>query len=327
MPVIVVTGGAGYVGSVVVHELCALSYQVIVLDTKPLPQALQKNRAVVWCQGNYGDAAVWKRIREKYPCDAVIHLAASIEVAESVVDPLGYYHNNVGNVISMLQALRDMPLRCLIAASSSAVYGNPLTVPIAESHPRNPLSPYGRTKVMLEDILTDFQAAYGVKVGLLRFANVAGALPEARLGECHEPETHLIPRALRALHESTEFLVRGTDYATPDGTCLRDFVHVHDVARLHASLLGFLCTHDVAQPLIFNVGSGRASSVSQVLATVEQVTHRTLRRTEMPRRPGDASAIVLDIAAARNVLSWQPERSDLATIIRDAYAFCLSLAL
>jgi UDP-glucose 4-epimerase len=298
-----------------------LPYYIVIIDAQPLPVVLTRYDRIVFYQGDCGNHTLWQKITETYRCEAVIHLAAFIEVAESVRDPSRYYHNNIRTFITMLDAVLVARIPLVIAASSSSVYGDPRVIPIPENHERRPLSPYARTKVMLEDILVDYHAAYGLKVGILRFANVAGALPEVGLGECHDPESHLIPRIFQALHTNTEFYIQGTDYPTQDGTCLRDFVHVYDVAHMHRLLLQYLMAHHNTDPIILNVGSGKGVSVREVLQSVQAVTRLSVQSKEIPRRPGDTPAIILDTREAMQLLNWKPERSDLAAIVHDAYTF------
>lgn len=318
---ILITGGAGYIGSVTAHALISLGYFVVIIDTQFLPKSLADCPAIKFFHGDYADPLLWRAMTSTYTFDAVIHFAAFIEVGESVVLPAAYYENNVLKLISMLSLVKQANIRTVIAASSSAVYGNPLNYPMTEQHQRMPLSPYGRTKVMLEDILLDYHAAYGLNVALLRFANVAGALPDEQLGECHDPETHLIPRVMSALATGTTFFLQGNDYDTPDGTCLRDFVHVHDVARLHAMLLDLFYTQATPKAVVLNVGSGCATSVREIVAMVSSVMNKKVVLEERPRRPGDTSVIVLDISEAYKIVGWQPFMSDVRTIVESAVAF------
>lgn len=318
---IVITGGAGYIGSVIAHHLVDMGYVVVVIDKKPLPIALRSCGSLFFFQGDCADPIVWDSIASQFTCDIVIHLAAFIEVGESVLRPAEYYDNNVAKLIAMMNCIRHSGIRGIIAASSSAVYGNPHELPTPEHHQRTPLSPYGRTKVMLEDILVDYHHAYGFNVALLRFANVSGGLPAYGLGECHEPEAHLIPRLINAVHQGQSFLLYGTDHATPDGTCMRDFVHVYDVARLHGLLLSLFCEREHLSPVVLNVGSGVGTSVQQMISHVSATMDKHIVVEEMPRRVGDAPYIVLDIRAAHELVGWQPIASDIKNIVTSAYHF------
>lgn len=318
---IVITGGAGYIGSIVAHYLTQAGYAVVIIDIMHIPQALCHNINIFYFQGDYADVELWQKITTQFSCDFLIHLAAFIEVGESVLKPAAYYENNVAKFIRMLEIVRQAGITGIIAASSSAVYGNPCAVPIPEHHQRAALSPYGRTKMMLEDVLIDYHYAYGIKVAMLRFANVAGSLPEYGLGECHNPETHLIPRIISAIQQRQNFVLHGNDYPTPDGTCLRDFVHVYDVARLHGMLLDMFYIGNNEKPIVLNVGSGAGSSVRKVIATVESVMCNKVLIEEKQRRAGDTPTIILDISEAYQLVGWQPIASDLTNIVASACQF------
>jgi UDP-glucose 4-epimerase len=319
--IVLITGGSGYIGSIVAHELIHLGYRIVVLDKRPLPFALQNNNNISFFQGDYADPDVWQKIMANWSCEVLIHLAACIEVGESFTDPARYYDNNVVKFIRMLDLMRQAHIPSIIAASSSAVYGDPRTIPMSEQHQRMPLSPYGRTKMMLEDILYDYHNAYEINIVILRFANVAGGLSGCLLGECHDPETHLIPRLISSVYSEQKFLLHGNDYPTADGTCVRDFVHVHDVARLHSMLLDMLYEQQITKPVVLNVGSGKGNSVRSVIAAVEATMQKMIILEEKPRRPGDAPSIVLDISAAYRLVRWQPLASDLTPIIVSACQF------
>jgi len=317
---VIVTGGSGYIGSVTARELVNLGYHVVIIDKKPLPHALTNCTHIQFVQGDYSDEVIWNHICDYFHVRAVIHLAALIEVGESVADPAAYYDNNVLKFIRMLSYVRKANISTIIAASSSAVYGNPCAVPIDELHMRNPLSPYGRTKVILEDILCDYHAAYGLSVAIMRFANVAGAVLEYGLGEHHDPETHLIPRVIVELRAGNPLYIYGNDYDTPDGTCLRDFVHVHDVARLQALLVD-KASQRWTEPLVLNVGSGTAISVKEVIDVASEIVQKKAVLRASSRRPGDAQEIVLTIDKACQVLGWKPLISDIRTIIQSVYDY------
>jgi UDP-glucose 4-epimerase len=311
---VLITGGAGYIGSVVTHELVQRGYGVIIVDRKPIAPIFRSCAEVHAVQADYADSVVVGALLRTYTIAAVIHLAAYIEVGESVHDPARYYDNNVKKILEFLELLRAARVQTIIAASSGAVYGNPHVLPMTEDHPCEPLSPYGRTKLILEWILRDYAAAYGITYGILRYSNVAGAMPELGLREAHEPETHLIPRLFSALHAQIPFVIRGTDYPTKDGTGVRDFIHVHDVARANSALVRYF-EHADAKSVILNISSGRGTSVRDVINVIHEVTGEELIVDNAPRRAGDAAEIVLSSQAASALFNWKPIYSDIRSII------------
>lgn len=256
---------------------------------------------------------------------AAMHFASYIDAGESVAIPAKYYRNNVANTIAMLNTLCEHGIKRFIFSSSAAVYGEPERSPIPESHPTRPLNPYGRTKLMVEQMLPDYERAYGLKWVALRYFNAAGAHPDGSIGERHEPETHLVPLALRAANGRLGRLtVHGTDYPTPDGTCIRDYVHVCDLADAHLRALEYL--EQGGESRAFNLGNGGGFSVRRVIDSVERVTGRKVPVEYGPRRPGDPAVLVADATAAREILGWRPRYADLDTIVEHAWAWERRLA-
>ncbi len=256
--------------------------------------------------------------RRKY--DAVMHFASFIEVGESVREPAKYYRNNVANTLALLAAMREAGVDRFIFSSTAAIFGTPQYVPIDERHPRAPINPYGRTKNMVEDVLSDYERAYGLRSACLRYFNAAGADPEAKLGERHDPESHLIPLALQAASGRRAGLsVYGTDYDTPDGTCIRDYVHVSDLCEAHWLALESLRAGAGSQA--YNLGNGNGFSVLEVIETAKKVTGVDFAVKHEARRAGDPPRLVADSSAIKTKLGWSPRYADLDTIVAHAWAF------
>jgi UDP-arabinose 4-epimerase len=316
---VLVTGGAGYIGSHTAKLLHANGVEPIVFDNL----ATGNRSSVRWgpfVHGDILDTSSLARTLAQYKPDAVVHFAASAYVGESVEDPAKYYRNNVAGTLSLLDACRHADVDKVIFSSSCATYGVPDVLPITENTPQRPINPYGRTKLIAEQILQDYAAAYFLKYVALRYFNACGADPEGELGEWHEPETHLIPRALLAAGGSIERLsVFGDDYATEDGTCIRDYVHVTDLARAHVQALDHLIGG--GQNLCVNLGTGRGSSVGEIIETIGRVTRRKVPVEMHPRRAGDPPALYADPSFARSTLGFSPEYSDMETIVRTAAPF------
>ena len=314
---ILVTGGAGYIGSHCCKELHNRGFDPITFDN--LVYGFKEN--VRWggfYQGDLGNPQDLKNCFQRYRIDAVIHFAAYAYVGESVTDPLKYYENNVRNTIQLLQASLDQDVRCFIFSSSCATYGIPESIPIDETHPLNPINPYGRTKQMIEDILKDCDAAYGLRYNSLRYFNAAGADPEGEAGENHHPETHLIPLILDvAAGKSNAIKIFGNDYPTADGTCIRDYIHVTDLARAHVLALERLLAGAVSD--VYNLGQGQGFSVRQVVDQVATVTGRDIASVYVDRRPGDPPILVASNTKAMEGLSWQPQSTNLDDIVRTAW--------
>jgi UDP-glucose 4-epimerase len=311
---VLIIGGAGYIGSHTAY-LASQHYRVIVLDALVHHQTFTHPWAL-FVRGDYGDRAVLESIFTQHHIDAVMHFAGYIEVGDSVRNPLAYYHNNVANTITLLQVMRAYECNTIIFSSSCAVYGAPLYTPIDEEHPHNPISPYGTTKAIIEQLLYDCSQAYGLSYVGLRYFNAAGALPEHGLYEQHQPETHLIPLLIRAAYDRSTISIFGTDYDTPDGTCVRDFLHVADIASAHIQALAYL---ERGNPSVFcNLGTGTGVSVKQMVCAVQEITGLTLKIAEKPRRIGDPAELVANATKADVLLGWQAKNSDLEGIIRSA---------
>lgn len=315
---LLITGGAGYIGSHISFLMAQQGYTVIILDNFVHNQPFEHTWATV-IRGDYGDKQLLNTLFTTHAICAVIHCAASIEVGVSMIDPLAFYDNNVSKTITLLRCMLANNITKIIFSSSCAVYGIPQEIPITDNHPTNPISPYGRTKLMVEHILQDAHNAYGLQFVALRYFNAAGAYPEQGLGEMHTPETHLIPLALHALYTQKPFYILGTQHPTPDGSCVRDFVHVRDIADAHLKALHYLDAHLPSN--FFNLGMGTGFSVKQIIATAQEVTKTKMIVIEKPQRAGDPPFLVADPSRARDILKWTPLYSDITFIIRSAHAF------
>jgi len=313
---VLVTGGAGYVGSHACKALARAGFVPVAYDS--LVQG--HRRAVRWGPLEEGDIADGLRLRSvfaQYQPIAVIHFAAHAYVGESVADPGKYYRNNVAGSLALLEAMRDAGIDKLVFSSTCATYGMPEQPLIREEHPQRPISPYGASKLMIERMLADFDVAHGLRYMALRYFNAAGADPDGDIGEQHEPETHLIPLAIEAaLGRREDFAVFGTDYDTPDGTCIRDFIHVEDLADAHVlavkALLGGCAS------TAYNLGTGRGHSVQDVLDSVARTAGRVFRIRRAARRPGDPPRLVADPSKVRRSLGWQARYTDLDEIVQTA---------
>ena len=314
---ILIVGGAGYIGSHTNKILAAFKRRTVVLDNL----SCGHRKLAQWGDFFYGDLsrpADLSRCFKKYDFSAVIHLAAFTSVGESVADPDKFYRNNIANTINLLGAMRASGVKKLIFSSSAAVYGNPEAVPITEGSRLSPLNPYGRTKLMMEQAMADYATAYGLKYVALRYFNAAGADPDGATGEIHNPETHLIPLAIQSvLGRRGALKVFGVDYPTPDGTCLRDYIHVCDLARAHLLALRYL--EKGGKSAAFNLGNGKGFSVLEVIRAVERVSGRKVPVNMSPRRPGDPPVLVASSIRARRVLGWRPQFPNIEDIIRHAW--------
>ncbi len=317
---ILVTGGAGYIGSHAVLSLQQAGYEVVVLDNlvyghRDIATEVLKVELVV---GDTSDRALLDRLFASRKIDAVMHFAAYAYVGESVTDPAKYYQNNFVGTLTLLEAMRAASINQFVFSSTCATYGIPTTVPIPEDHPQSPINPYGSSKLMVEQVLKDFDKAYHLKSVCFRYFNAAGADPEGRLGEDHNPETHLIPLVLMtALGKRESVSIFGTDYPTPDGTCIRDYIHVTDLAQAHVLGLEYLLQG--GDTSIFNLGNGNGFSVKEVIETAAQVTGREIKAVECERRPGDPPFLVGSSDRARQILGWNPQYADLQTILSHAW--------
>lgn len=319
---ILVTGGAGYIGSHTCKWLAGLGYEPVSYDNL----VYGHQHAVKWGPlevGDLNDTAKLRAVIDAYEPEAVIHFAAYSFVGESVTNPAKYYRNNVGGTLNLLEAMRETGMDKLVFSSTCATYGIPETMPIAESTPQNPINPYGRTKLIIETMLSDYSEAHGIQSVSLRYFNACGADREGEIGEEHEPETHLIPRVLMALTgEIDDFSVYGTDYDTPDGTCIRDYIHVDDLAHGHALALEYL--FDGGSTESFNLGTGHGYSVKEIIDAVERVTERKVPLKYGARRPGDPPILSANTEKIRKVLGFETRYSDLDTIVDTAWRFHLS---
>jgi len=314
---ILITGGAGYIGSHANKELWKRGYETLVFDN-----LIYGHRPFAkWGEFVLGDLEDLDQLRlvfKTYPIKAVMHFAAFTYVGESVEDPQKYYANNLKNTLNLLQVMLEFEVPYFIFSSTCATYGVPQEIPIPEDHPQDPINPYGRCKFMVEKALEDYSRAYGLKYISLRYFNAAGADPDCEVGEWHEPETHLIPLVLDvALGQSEAIKIFGTDYPTEDGTCIRDFIHVTDLAEAHILALEYLFTQ--GQSEVFNLGNGNGFSVRQVIQTAEEVTKRKINTVEWERRPGDPPVLIGSSQKAKRILGWKPKYYELPVIIQTAW--------
>jgi UDP-arabinose 4-epimerase len=318
---ILITGGAGYIGSHTAKRLAGAGYEPIVLDNLRHGH----RRAVRWGpleEMDLGDRKGLRRVFEKYRIAAVIHFAAFAYVGESMREPAEYFRNNVVNTLNLLDAMREGGVGRIVFSSSCATYGEPHQIPIPEDHPQRPVNPYGESKLMVERLLEWYGQAYGLAWTALRYFNAAGADPDGELGEAHAPETHLIPRAIAAAFGDLSALdLFGTDYDTPDGTAVRDYIHVTDLADAHMQAL--LRLSHGGHSTAFNLGTGCGHSVREVISMVEQVSQRKVPVTECPRRAGDPPMLVANSVRACRELEWTPRLSSLQQIVETAWRWQL----
>jgi UDP-glucose 4-epimerase len=319
-PTVLVTGGAGYIGSHVVLALVDTGYRVVVVDNlicghRELVDGLS---AVEFINGDIRDRALLDRVFAQRSVHAVMHLSAHAYVGESVRDPAKYYQNNVSATLVLLDAMMAADVPILVFSSTCATYGVPNHIPITEDMVQCPVNPYGRSKLMVERVLADYAAAYGLCPVVFRYFNVAGADPSGRAGELHDPETHLVPLVLQAAREGCSCInVFGTDYDTPDGTCVRDYIHVGDVARAH--VLGLDHALKTHQGDSFNLGNGAGYSVRDVIKAAEHVTGLPVKVVETQRRPGDPPVLVGSGTKARDLLGWSPQYPDMETMLQHSW--------
>ena len=321
MTTVLVTGGAGYIGSHAVKALRKAGHQVVVYDDlraghRPAAEAALGGTGSL-VEGDIRDTARLTDTIRSRRIGAVMHFAASLSVGASVKDPSGYYTNNVIGALSVLQAMVTEGVSSLVFSSTAAVFGNPERTPITEDHPKNPINTYGETKLAVERALPHFERAHGLRSIVLRYFNAAGADPDGQLGEDHEPEEHVIPRAIDAALGRGSFQVFGEDYETPDGTCLRDYVHVTDLADAH--LLALSALIEGGASTVYNLGNGRPTSVRQVLDAVQRVSGKPVPYTPGPRRPGDPAILYASSERIRKDLGWRPRYEEIDTIVETAW--------
>jgi UDP-arabinose 4-epimerase len=314
---VLVTGGAGYIGSHTCKALAAAGYVPVAFDNL----STGHDWAVKWgplLVADIADRARVKRVVKEFGIKAVIHFAAYAYVGESVRQPQKYFDNNVTKTLALLDTLLEAGVRKFVLSSSCATYGMPRTLPISETHPQEPVNPYGASKLFVEKILHWYEMAHGLRHMNLRYFNAAGADPDGEIGEDHDPETHVIPLVIAAAEGRTpSFEIFGTDYETLDGTAVRDYVHVCDLARAHVHALDYL--FDGGQSTSVNLGSGRGHSIRDVISTVEAISGRAVPFSEGPRRTGDPPTLIADPQLGQTLLRWAPNKSDLQTIVRTAW--------
>ncbi|HLO87494.1 MAG TPA: UDP-glucose 4-epimerase GalE [Nostocaceae cyanobacterium] len=317
---ILVTGGAGYIGSHTVLALQQAGYEVIILDNlvyghRDLVDQVLRVKLI---EGDISDRSLLDDLFHTYNFTAVMHFSAYTYVGESVTDPIKYYRNNVLGTFTLLEAMLAANVKKFVFSSTCATYGVPKFLPLTEDHPQNPINPYGATKLMVERILADFDVAYGLKSVLFRYFNAAGADPSGLLGEDHNPESHLIPLVLlTALGKREAISIFGTDYDTPDGTCIRDYIHVNDLADAHVLGLKYLLNGGESE--VFNLGNGNGFSVREVIAAAEEVTGLEIPVKECDRRPGDSPILIGSSEKAKTILNWQPRYLDIKDIVAHAW--------
>ena len=313
-----VTGGAGYIGSHMVHLLAEAGHDVVVVDDLSAGHADAVPKGVELVEGDVADHAIVGGVLRRRRVEAIVHFASRIQVGESVLEPRLYYRGNLAAAIALLESALDAGVRRFVLSSTAAVYGTPVRVPIEETDALAPINPYGETKLAIERMLGSYATAYGLRYAALRYFNAAGANNDAGLGERHDPETHLLPIVIDAALGKRKLTVFGTDYDTPDGTCVRDYVHVVDLCAAHLTALEHLARGGASGA--FNLGTGRGASVREVIQVVERVSGKTVPVTFGPRRAGDPPRLVASAEKAKRELGWEAKRS-LEDIVRDAWKF------
>jgi len=318
---ILVTGGAGYIGSHTVRLLASLGRKVVVLDNMVYGHHdAIVDKGVELVVGSVGDRDLLRSLFAKHGFGAVVHFAAYAFVGESVTDPLKYYRNNTAEPLTLLEVMQEHGCKVFVFSSTCATYGVPEKLPITESNTQKPINPYGRSKLMLEWVLADCEHAWGLRSACLRYFNASGCSDDGAIGEDHEPETHLIPRVLMAITgEIPQIEVFGTDYATPDGTCIRDYIHVGDLADAHAKALDHLAAGGAS--VRCNLGTGVGVSVKEIIAAAEEVTGLKVPVVYGPRREGDPAMLVADPTLAREVLGWSAQHKDVREMVRPAWTW------
>lgn len=314
---VLIVGGAGYIGSHLLKEIRTCGYETLVFDSL----VYGHKEAVLDSDLVVSDLACTKKLDEVFSSnkiDAVFHFAAFTYVGESVQNPSKYYKNNVSNTLNLLEACVKHNVKKFVFSSTCAIFGNPKKLPLDENHSKNPINPYGKSKLMIEEILSDFSKAYGINYAALRYFNAAGADKSALIGESHDPETHLIPLVLKTvLGKLDSIKVFGTDFDTKDGTAIRDYIHVTDLADAHIKALEYI--FDTNQNLKLNLGTGKGYSVKEIIETAEKVTNTSVKAILTDRREGDPAILVADNSKAKEILNWSAKNSDIEQIIKDAY--------
>jgi UDP-glucose-4-epimerase GalE len=317
MSAVLVTGGAGYIGSHAVKALHAAGQRVVVYDNLSAGHREAARFADAFIEGDIHDTARLRAALQDHEVNAVMHFAAWLSVGDSVRDPAGYYRNNVIGALSVLDAMVAEGVTCLVFSSTAAVFGNPVETPITEDHPKHPINAYGETKLAIERTLPHYERAYGLKSVVLRYFNAAGADPDGQLGEDHDPELHVIPRAIDAALGRDTFQIFGDDFETPDGTCLRDYIHVTDLADAHLRALDALRAGGPSAS--YNLGNGRPTSVKDVVRAVARVVGTEVPVTTGPRREGDPGVLFASSDRIKRELGWKPQFEDIDTIVRTAW--------
>jgi UDP-arabinose 4-epimerase len=314
---VLVTGGAGYIGSHTAKVLAKSGYKPVVVDN----MTFGHDWAVKWGpleKGDLCDADFVRQVLAQHKIEAVVHFAANAFVGESMSNPRKYFKNNVVNTLNLLNAMMDASVKTIVFSSTCATYGDPIRVPIDETHPQNPVNPYGESKLFVEKMLKWYGSAYGLRWVALRYFNAAGADPEGEIGEDHTPETHLIPLVIQAaLKQRPHIEVFGTDYPTPDKTAIRDYIHVTDLADAHVKAIQILQNGGKSDAI--NLGTGTGNSVREVIKAVEKVSGRPVKVVDSPRRAGDPPALVADAKKAASVLKWKPQYANIETIVEHAW--------
>jgi UDP-glucose 4-epimerase len=321
---ILVTGGAGYIGSHCVLALLSKGFEVRIFDNlstghKQIVDRLSKFGQIDFVEGDLTNEKDLKHLFARSSVDAVIHFAAFSQVGESMTNPAKYYRNNVYGTMNLLDAMLEHNVDKIVFSSTAATYGEPVYTPIDENHPQNPINTYGRTKLMIENIMDDYDRAYGLKSVRLRYFNVAGADSQSRVGEWHDPETHLIPNILKSVFSGGKtFQMFGTDYPTKDGTCVRDYINVEDLAEAHILALNYLL--DGGSTNFFNLGTNEGSTVKEVFKVCEDITNKKISVDVKGRRAGDPAALVAENKKAKETLGWSP-RNNLTDSVKTAYVW------
>ena len=316
---ILVTGGAGYIGSFMTRRLLADNHEVTVLDSLERGHEKYIDGRAKKKIGNLLDKDFVKNIFSEESFDGIIHFAGYISMGESMEQPQLYFQNNFFATLNLLEAAREKEVNKIIFSSTAGIYGNPIQIPVPENHPKNPENPYGESKLMVERMLSWYQKIHGMNFVALRYFNACGAELDGSFGENHDPETHIIPNAIRAVLNDSDFTLFGEDYKTPDGTCVRDYIHVKDLVEAH--VLAFKKLQEAQGGFYYNVGTGSGFSNKEVLEMVKKVSGKNMRIHISARRPGDADILVADCAAIAKDLNFSPKYSDLETIVTSAWTW------